>query len=88
MIVPPCGNYLLNGPRQCAYNVDAVFVDALEHFAEEVLVVEGAFEVVALGFDGLEGISGWSVGSRCCVLLPVYTPCKGGIRIPPQQSLR
>jgi hypothetical protein len=46
---------LLNRPSQRAHNVDAVFVDALEHFAEEGLVVEGAFEVVALGFDGLRG---------------------------------
>jgi hypothetical protein len=46
---------LLNRPSQCAHNVDAVFVDALEHFTEEELVVEGAFEVVALGFDGLRG---------------------------------
>jgi hypothetical protein len=59
-----CANHLLNGPRQCAYNIDAVFVDALEHFAQEVLVVEGTFEVVALGFDRLEGISGCDVGSR------------------------
>ena len=60
-----CGGDLLDGPGQRAHNIDAIFVDALEHLAEEVLVVEGAFEVVALGFDGLEGtiLAGGDVGT-------------------------
>jgi hypothetical protein len=56
--------HILNSPSQGAHNVDTIFIDALEHFAEEVLVVEGAFEVVALGFDGLTRVllAGWIIG--------------------------
>ena len=50
-----CRFDVLNSPSQRAHNVDAILVNALEHFAEEVLVVQGAFEVVALGFDRLGG---------------------------------
>ena len=48
---------LLERPSQSADDVDTVFVDALEHFAQERLVVEGAFEVVLLCYLGLGWIS-------------------------------
>jgi len=41
------------GPAKRTDDVDAVFVDGLEHFAQEGLVVVGAFEVVELRYGGL-----------------------------------
>lgn len=43
-------------PRKRTNDVDVVFVDALQHLAEEAVVVEGSFEVVASGDDSSGGL--------------------------------
>jgi hypothetical protein len=50
-------DHLLQGPSQGANNVDTIFVNALDHLAEERLVVEGTLKVVLLCFFGLNEVS-------------------------------
>ena len=40
-------------PRQSTNDIDVVLVNALEHFSQEPLIVEGALEVVVLAGNGL-----------------------------------
>jgi hypothetical protein len=58
--MPFCqSDHLLQRPSQGANNIDTIFVDALEQFAKEWLVVEGTLKIVLLCFFGLGDVSWW-----------------------------